>query len=141
MKKIIITTLMIVFQLLSCKGQDFKKDIIGNWEQEFYDASGDPYYKGEIWSFYSDGTCQINYGVNSSLGLSKFTYEITNNDCSENPIKDNIPYYLKMTVVSGEDVSRCLFISEINTIKNSEQKILMLLYVYGANGSNVFVKR
>jgi hypothetical protein len=140
MKKIIITLLLVVFQL-SCKGQDFKQNIIGKWEQELSNENGIEYYEGEIWTFYTDGTCQIDYGSEANHSISKFTYTITNDDCSGNPKINNTRYYLKMNVTFGEDEDICFLISEINNSVNSDGKIKMLLYAYGANGNNVFVKR
>lgn len=141
MKKTIITLLIVVFQLLSCKAQDYKNNIIGNWEQEYYNDNGDENYIGEIWTFYSDGTCKIDYGPASGHSISKFYYDITKNNCTESPIASSNLYFLKMTVISGEDEDRCWLISEINNTANSEGKIIMGLYATGANGNNVFVKR
>lgn len=141
MKKTIITVLMIVFQLLSCEAQDYKKDIVGSWEQEYYDSNGEIYYKGEIWTFYSDGNCQIDYGLNSGHKISKFIYEITKTDCSENPVKSTDIFFLKMLNFYGGDADRCLLISNIDISPDSEGKTYMNLYTYGADGNNVFVRR
>lgn len=141
MKKTIITVLIVVFQLPSCKAQDYKKDIVGNWEQEYYNDNGDEANIGEIWTFYSDGTCQIEYGPASGHSISKFNYEITKNNCTESPINSSNLYFLKMTFISGEDIDRCWLISEINNSVNPDGKIIMGLYAAGANGNNVFVKR
>lgn len=140
MKKTIIILLFAMFQLQSCKAQDIKKDIIGNWEQEFYNRDGEEVYVGDIWTFNTDGTCQINYGADSGSKITKFTYTITGYNCAENILVSGTNF-LRLKYVSGSDEDLCFEISGIDMSDKSNPKIYMSLYAYGAISANVFVKR
>ena len=141
MKKIFF--ILLIIHTISCNAQiDFKKEIIGNWEQEYLNSDGEVYFIGEIWTFNNDNTCNVKYSSDSNGQTGTYTYEITEINCAGNTLYQG-KFYLKMQGIVGSTFDDSCYIIDIynqNRDSNSINK-KMTLYNYGALGANVFIKK
>ncbi|MBD0830572.1 hypothetical protein [Aestuariibaculum sediminum] len=136
MRKIFLILVIAIIQLNYSYAQDINNDILGSWDLIEFNLEGEQQVTGAVWEFKSDGTCK---STEETL-IYNYTYSISNNKCTDGSL-DNENNYIRIYKTSNSNLEYCFKIINIGLLDDSDTRVFMTLYNYGAIQPLIFVKK